>query len=181
MTQVRKVAAEFPEVRLDDFIIDAMAAHLVRDPSSFDVIVTTNFYADILSDLASELSGSLGLAGSINANAELGLVCAQAQHGSAPDIQSQNIANPTSLILSAAMMLCWLGERRGLAEFRSRRGGDRACRRRGSRQSADAHPRSRRHHQLRCVRISCCKGDQQRRQRAKRRAPDNGLIAFIVL
>lgn len=94
LEQVRKVAKYFPEVRLDDVIIDAMAAHLVRDPSRYDVIVTTNFYADILSDLASELSGSLGLAGSINANAETGLVCAQAQHGSAPDIQGQNIANP---------------------------------------------------------------------------------------
>ena len=117
MQQVRKVAKEFPEVKLNDFIIDAMAAHLVRDPSRFDVIVTTNFYADILSDLASELSGSLGLAGSINANAELGLVCAQAQHGSAPDIQNQNIANPTSLILSVAMMLSWIGEQRGLPNF----------------------------------------------------------------
>jgi 3-isopropylmalate dehydrogenase len=117
LTQVRKVAAEFPEVKLNDFIIDAMAAHLVRDASRFDVIVTTNFYADILSDLASELSGSLGLAGSINANRETGLVCAQAQHGSAPDIEGQNIANPCSLILSAAMMLGWLGERRGLPAF----------------------------------------------------------------
>ncbi|APG89114.1 homoisocitrate dehydrogenase (plasmid) [Sinorhizobium americanum CCGM7] len=117
LQQVRKVAAEFPAVKLNDFIIDAMAAHLVRDPSRFDVIVATNFYSDILSDLASELSGSLGLAGSINANAETGLVCAQAQHGSAPDIQNQNIANPTSLILSAAMMLSWLGEQRGLPQF----------------------------------------------------------------
>lgn len=117
LQQVRKVAAEFPEVTLNDVIIDAMAAHLVRDPSRFDVIVTTNFYADILSDLASELSGSLGLAGSINANAEAGLVCAQAQHGSAPDIQGKNIANPTSLILSVAMMLSWLGEKRGLPNF----------------------------------------------------------------
>jgi 3-isopropylmalate dehydrogenase len=117
MEKVRQVAAEFPEVRLDDFIIDAMAAHLVRNPSRFDVIVTTNFYADILSDLASELSGSLGLAGSINANAETGLICAQAQHGSAPDIQGKNVANPTSLILSVAMMLSWLGEQRGLPNF----------------------------------------------------------------
>ena len=117
MQQVRKVAAEFPEVVLNDVIIDAMAAHLVRDPSRFDVIVATNFYSDILSDLASELSGSLGLAGSINANAETGLVCAQAQHGSAPDIQNQNIANPTSLILSVGMMLSWLGEQRGLPQF----------------------------------------------------------------
>jgi len=117
LAQVRKVAAEFPEVALDDCIIDAMAAHLVRDPSRYDVIVATNFHADILSDLASELSGSLGLAGSINANAESGLVCAQAQHGSAPDIQNQNVANPASLILSAAMMLSWLGEQRRLPAF----------------------------------------------------------------
>jgi 3-isopropylmalate dehydrogenase len=111
LKEVRKIAAEFPEVRYDEFIIDAMAAHLVREPTRFDVIVTTNFYADILSDLASELSGSLGLAGSINANETL--VCAQAQHGSAPDIQNQDKANPTSLILSATMMLRWLGERHG--------------------------------------------------------------------
>jgi 3-isopropylmalate dehydrogenase len=109
---VRRVHVDFPEVELNDVIIDAMAAHLVRDPSRYDVIVSTNFYSDILSDLASELSGSLGLAGSINANSETGLVCAQAQHGSAPDIQGQDIANPTSLILSAAMMLAWLGEQR---------------------------------------------------------------------
>jgi 3-isopropylmalate dehydrogenase len=114
LEKVRKVHAEFPEVKLDEVIIDAMAAHLVRDPSRYDVIVSTNFYSDILSDLAGELSGSLGLAGSINANAEEGLVCAQAQHGSAPDIQGRNIANPTSLILSAAMMLNWLGEHRKL-------------------------------------------------------------------
>ncbi|MEM9682046.1 MAG: isocitrate/isopropylmalate dehydrogenase family protein, partial [Pseudomonadota bacterium] len=111
LEQVRKVATDYPDVRLDDVIVDAMAAQIVRDPSRYDVIVTTNFYADILSDLASELSGSLGLAGSINANSESGLVCAQAQHGSAPDIQGQNIANPTSLILSVAMMLAWIGER----------------------------------------------------------------------
>jgi len=117
LQQFRKVAAEFPEVKVNDFIIDAMAAHLVRNPARFDVIVTTNFYADIISDLASELSGSLGLAGSINANSETGLVCAQAQHGSAPDIQNQNVANPTSLILSVAMMLTWLGEKRKLANF----------------------------------------------------------------
>ncbi len=115
MEKVRQVHKEFPEVQLDDVIIDAMAAHLVRDPSRYDVIVSTNFYSDILSDLASELSGSLGLAGSINANAEQGLVCAQAQHGSAPDIQGKNIANPTSLILSAAMMLSWLGEQRRIS------------------------------------------------------------------
>jgi 3-isopropylmalate dehydrogenase len=119
LEKVRKMHLEFPEVRLDDVLIDAMAAHLVRDPSRYDVIVSTNFYADILSDLAGELSGSLGLAGSINANAEEGLVCAQAQHGSAPDIQGRDVANPTSLILSAGMMLGWLGEQRGIAALQA--------------------------------------------------------------
>lgn len=113
------IAEEFPEVETESIIVDAMAAHLVRSPEKYDVVVATNFYGDILSDLASELSGSLGLAGSINANAETGRVCAQAQHGSAPDIQGQNIANPTSLILSAAMMLSWLGEQRGVEAFKS--------------------------------------------------------------
>ncbi len=110
----REVAKDFPEVETEELIVDAFAALLVRKPHEYDVVVATNFYGDILSDLASELSGSLGLAGSINANAETGLCCAQAQHGSAPDIQGQNVANPTSLILSAAMMLTWLGEQRGV-------------------------------------------------------------------
>jgi isocitrate dehydrogenase (NAD+) len=110
LREVRKVAAEYPDVAVDEIIIDAMAAHLVRDASRFDVICTTNFYADILSDLASELSGSLGLAGSINAGDNL--VAAQAQHGSAPDIAGQDKANPTSLILSAAMLLEWLADKR---------------------------------------------------------------------
>jgi len=111
----REVAKDFPEVETEELIVDAFAALLVRKPETYDVVVATNFYGDILSDLASELSGSLGLAGSINANAETGLCCAQAQHGSDPDIAGMNVANPTSLILSAAMMLSWLGEQRGIA------------------------------------------------------------------
>ena len=107
---VRAVAARYPQVQYEERIIDAMAALLVRDASQFDVIVTTNMFGDILSDEASEISGSLGLAASINAGAEH--VVAQAQHGSAPDIAGKNIANPASLIGSAAMLLAWLGERR---------------------------------------------------------------------
>jgi len=113
----REVAKDFPEVATEELIVDAYAALLVRKPEAYDVVVATNFYGDILSDLASELSGSLGLAGSINANAETGLCCAQAQHGSAPDIAGKNVANPTSLILSAAMMLSWLGEQRGIGKL----------------------------------------------------------------
>lgn len=116
LREVRKVAAEFPEVELEEIIVDAMAAYLVRDCSRFDVVVATNFHADILSDLASELSGSLGLAGSINAGDHL--AAAQAQHGSAPDIAGQNKANPISLILSASMLLKWLGDRHDLQAYR---------------------------------------------------------------
>ncbi|HVV80232.1 MAG TPA: isocitrate/isopropylmalate dehydrogenase family protein [Pseudolabrys sp.] len=107
---VRAVAARYPQVQYDERIIDAMAALLVRDASQFDVIVTTNMYGDILSDEASEIAGSLGLAASLNAGADHAV--AQAQHGSAPDIAGKDVANPASLIGSAAMLLAWLGERR---------------------------------------------------------------------
>jgi 3-isopropylmalate dehydrogenase len=107
----RAVAAQYPDVAYEERLIDAMAALLVRDASQFDVIVTTNMYGDILSDEASEIAGSLGLAASLNAGTEHGV--AQAQHGSAPDIAGKNIANPASLIGSAAMLLAWLGERCG--------------------------------------------------------------------
>lgn len=115
LREVRKVAAEFPEVQLDDLLIDASTAHLVRNPERFDVICATNFYGDIISDLASELSGSLGLAGSMMASDTH--CCAQAQHGSAPDIQNQDRANPVSMMLSCAMMLKWIGEKRALPAF----------------------------------------------------------------
>jgi 3-isopropylmalate dehydrogenase len=109
LREVRQVAQDFPQVQLEEQIVDAMAALLVRDPTRFDVIVTGNMFGDILSDEASELSGSLGLAGSVMAGDER--CCAQAQHGSAPDIAGQDRANPTSLILSAAMLLDWMATR----------------------------------------------------------------------
>ena len=107
----RAVAARYPDVKYEERIIDAMAALLIRDASVFDVIVTTNMFGDILSDEASEIAGSLGLAASLNAGSAHAV--AQAQHGSAPDIAGKNVANPASLIGSAAMLLAWLGERRG--------------------------------------------------------------------
>ena len=106
---VENVATDFPKVEVEDILVDSMTAHLVRQPERFDVIVTTNFYGDIISDLASELSGSVGLAGSIMAGDDL--CAAQAQHGSAPDIAGQNIANPVSMILSVAMLLQWGAEK----------------------------------------------------------------------
>jgi 3-isopropylmalate dehydrogenase len=109
LREVRKIALSYPDVQLDELIVDATAALLIRSPERFDVIVTTNMFGDILSDEASELSGSLGLGGAINAGDDI--CVAQAQHGSAPDIAGRNIANPTSLILSAAMLLDWRGRR----------------------------------------------------------------------
>lgn len=107
----RAVAKQYPDVAYEERLMDAMAALLVRDASAFDIVLSTNMYGDILSDEASEISGSLGLAASLNAGADHAV--AQAQHGSAPDIAGQDKANPSSLIGSAAMLLAWLGERRG--------------------------------------------------------------------
>src|SRR5436305_1577026 len=106
----RAVAQRYPQLAYEEKIVDAVAALLVRDASQFDVIVTTNMSGDILSDEASEIAGSLGLAESINSGIDHAM--AQAQHGSAPDIAGQDKANPSSLIGSAAMLLAWLGERR---------------------------------------------------------------------
>ncbi len=107
LTECRAVAADHPQITYEEVLVDAAAALLVRDPTRFDVIVTTNMYGDILSDLASELSGGLGLAASLNLGP--GHAVAQAQHGSAPDLAGQDRANPTSLIASAAMLLRHFG------------------------------------------------------------------------
>ena len=105
---VRSVAQDYPHIQYDEMLVDAAAAHLIRKPEAFDVMVTTNMFGDILSDLASEISGSLGLAGSLNAGKKY--AAAQAQHGSAPDIAGQDKANPVSMILSLSMLLHHLGE-----------------------------------------------------------------------
>lgn len=106
---VRSVAVDYPDVVHEEMIVDAAAAHLVRDPAQFEIVLCTNMFGDILSDLASELSGGLGIAGSLN-HGDVHFV-AQAQHGSAPTIANQDLANPSSLILSAAMLLRALGEK----------------------------------------------------------------------
>jgi 3-isopropylmalate dehydrogenase len=115
LDEVRAAARAFPDVLLDEVIVDAMAAHLVRNPRRFDVIVTTNMFGDILSDLAAELAGSLGLGGSLNAGDAYAM--AQASHGSAPDIAGRGIANPFSLVLSTVQLLAWHGRRRQLPSF----------------------------------------------------------------
>jgi len=111
----RRVAARYPDIACEERLVDAMAALLIRDPGQFDVVVTTNMFGDILSDEASEIAGSLGIGASLNAGH--GYAVAQAQHGSAPDIAGRDVANPASLIESAAMLLAWLEERGRGAKF----------------------------------------------------------------
>jgi 3-isopropylmalate dehydrogenase len=105
----RAVAADYPDVQVDDFHVDAFAMHLVMRPADFDVIVTTNLFGDVLSDLSAGLIGGLGLAPGLNAGHERAM--AQAVHGSAPDIADLGIANPIASILSLAQLLDWLGTR----------------------------------------------------------------------
>ncbi|MBE0643530.1 MAG: NAD-dependent isocitrate dehydrogenase [Bacteroidetes bacterium] len=104
----RRVAKEYPDILFEDKIIDNMCMQMVMNPHQFDVIVTTNLFGDILSDLASGLVGGLGLAPGANIGNEHAIF--EAVHGSAPDIAGMNIANPSALILAAAMMLDHLGE-----------------------------------------------------------------------
>ncbi len=101
---VTRVAKDYPEVSLEHMYVDNAAMQLVRDPGQFDVIVTTNMFGDILSDLASMLTGSIGMLPSASLNAE-GQGMYEPIHGSAPDIAGQNIANPLATIISTAMML----------------------------------------------------------------------------
>lgn len=108
MNTVLAEAAKFPEVKTQDIIIDNCAMQLVRNPERFDVIVTTNLFGDILSDLTAGLVGGLGIAASGNIGKEHAVF--EPVHGSAPDIAGKGIANPTAAILSAAMMLEYLGE-----------------------------------------------------------------------
>lgn len=112
-----EIAAEYPDVATDRVYVDAMALFLVRKPQAFDVIVTENMFGDILSDLAGGLVGGMGMAPS----GDIGTDCAifQPSHGTAPDIAGKDIANPTAMILSAAMMLEWLGIEEGARSVES--------------------------------------------------------------
>lgn len=102
----REVAKEFDDIQFEEMIVDNCAMQLVMNPHRFDVIVTTNLFGDILSDLCAGLVGGLGLAPGANIGDDRGIF--EAVHGSAPDIAGKNIANPTALLLASAMMLDYL-------------------------------------------------------------------------
>ncbi|MGH7903534.1 MAG: isocitrate/isopropylmalate dehydrogenase family protein [Candidatus Dormibacteraceae bacterium] len=105
----KAAAASHPDVRGRHLYVDAAAMQLVRDPSQFDVIVTGNLFGDILSDLAAQLVGGMGLAPSANINPETGQGLFEPVHGSAPDIAGRGVVNPLGTILSASMMIRHLG------------------------------------------------------------------------
>lgn len=112
----QRVSRDYPEVEYDEAIVDATAMRLVLNPHEFDVLLMENLYGDILSDLTSGLIGGLGLAPSGNIGETHAVF--EAVHGSAPDIAGQNVANPTALILSGALMLQHLSEDRAAASVR---------------------------------------------------------------
>ncbi len=103
-----EIGAEYPQIQRERYIIDIGAARLVTRPEQFDVIVTLNLYGDILSDIAAEMAGSVGLAGSANIGEQVAMF--EAIHGSAPDLAGQGIANPSGLLHSAIMMLVHIGQ-----------------------------------------------------------------------
>src|SRR6202043_1858337 len=110
----RAVARDFPDVQTYSLLVDAAAMDLVRKPESFDVLVASNLFGDILTDLSAIVTGSVGLAASANINPERTAPSMfEPVHGSAPDIAGKGIANPLAAILSAGMLLDFLGLARG--------------------------------------------------------------------
>jgi isocitrate dehydrogenase len=113
----RRVGAEYPDLEQEHLIVDIGAARLADDPGRFDVIVTPNLYGDILSDVAAEIAGSVGLAGSANVGAHGAMF--EAIHGSAPDIAGRDVANPSGLLQAAVMMLLHVGQADVAARIRN--------------------------------------------------------------
>ncbi len=111
LEEVRKASKAFPDIILNDGLVDSVGMQLVLSPEKFDVLVTTNLFGDILSDVAAAEVGGLGLAPSLNSGEKYAM--AQAVHGSAPDIAGKGIANPVAEILSTSMLLEWLHSRNG--------------------------------------------------------------------
>ena len=115
--ECRRAAEDFPEVEVDEVIVDTFALRLLRDPQSFDTVVTTNMFGDILTDEAAGLVGGLGMAPGLSVGRG-SIAMAQATHGSAPDIAGRGIANPYAMVESTRMLLDWLGRVREIPAAR---------------------------------------------------------------
>src|SRR5262245_39805212 len=112
--ECRKVARDYPDVTYEEMMIDSTSMKLVMQPQQFDVVVTTNQFGDILTDIGAGLVGGLGLAPGLCVGEKQAM--AQATHGSAPDIARRNIANPYAMIMSGQMLLAWLGRKHAAPE-----------------------------------------------------------------
>lgn len=108
LESARAVAHDYSEIAYEERIVDAACMQLVLNPSQFDLLVMPNLYGDIVSDLCAGLVGGLGVVGAANLGADIGVF--EAVHGSAPDIAGKGIANPSALLLSAVLMLRYIGE-----------------------------------------------------------------------
>jgi len=113
----RETAVRYPDIQFDEKIVDAACMHMVMNPQQFDVVVCTNMFGDILSDLTAGLVGGLGLIPGANIGADAALF--EAVHGSAPDITGKNLANPISVIMAGVMMLNHLGETQAAARIKN--------------------------------------------------------------
>jgi 3-isopropylmalate dehydrogenase len=109
--ECRKVARDYPDVAFEEVLIDTISMKLVMAPQQFDVVVTTNQFGDILTDIGAGLAGGLGLAPGLCVGERQAM--AQATHGSAPDIAGRNVANPYAMIMSGQMLIGWLGRKHG--------------------------------------------------------------------
>ena len=107
--ECRALSKEYPDVAYDEVLVDTFGMKLVMKPQQFDVVVTTNTFGDILSDVAAGLVGGLGLAPGLSAGPQRAM--AQATHGSAPDIAGKGVANPYAMIMSGQMLFAWLGQK----------------------------------------------------------------------
>ena len=114
---VKEAARKHPDVTTDDIHIDAAAMHLIKKPETFDVIVTTNLFGDVLSDEAAQVTGSLGLAAGANIGDTYGMF--EPVHGSAPKYTGQNQVNPTATIMAASIMLDYLGEKEAATKIKN--------------------------------------------------------------
>lgn len=112
----REVAKDYPEIQVQEVLVDNMSMQLVMNPNQYEVIVTQNLYGDILSDIMAGLIGGLGLVPGANIGDDYAIF--EAVHGSAPDIAGKGLANPTALILSGCMMLDYLGEKEAAEKIR---------------------------------------------------------------
>ncbi len=115
LEEAKKVAAQFPDIEMDDANVDAICMWLLKNPSNYDVLVAPNLYGDIISDLAAQMVGGLGFGCSANIGEKLGVF--EPSHGSAPKYAGQYKVNPIATILAAKMMIAWLGETKKAARL----------------------------------------------------------------